>query len=166
MQLIRDTISTMEDSFLPINEGCFNHAKLVSRAWVKLPSITLPVDPDDYGLIWGERNEFLGRHEWTNSSWNSDWDDRNVCRHVKDHRQSYVGKLMSLNSDYSRKKEIVIRRMHLSDVLNHSEFTQPDDNYDPELSILCELNSGRFSKSTSALRYVRMHRAGQNSDFS
>ena len=147
------------------SEGCFNHAKLVSRAWVKLPSITLPVDPDDYGLIWGERNEFLGRHEWTNSSWNSDWDDRNVCRHVKHHRQSYVGKLMSLYSDYSRKKEIVIRRMHLSDVLNHNEFIQPDDDYDPELSILCELNRGRFSKSNSALRYVRMHRTGQNSDF-
>ncbi|MDA8778141.1 hypothetical protein N9M84_03200, partial [Candidatus Poseidoniales archaeon] len=161
-----DTIPTRGGFlFAHPSEGCFNHAKLVSRAWVKLPSITLPVDPDDYELIWGERNEFLGRHEWTNSSWNADWDDRNVCRHVKHYRQSYVGKLMSLYSEYSRKKEIVIRRMHLSNVLNHSEFIQPDDDYDPELSILCELNSGRFSKSNNALRYVRMHRTGQNSDF-
>ena len=166
----RDEVSHHPNSggFLIANPCTDNsEERLKNKTWTKLPSITLSLDPSDYGFIWGEGNQYSGRHEWTNTRWNGKWNNSGVTEFVYPHGDSpnLVGRLMKLHVQDDRLKEVIIRRLPIQEIYSHSEFITDRDFEFRKNSLVIKLNEGRFTTNSPRTRFAKLFRGGQRSEF-
>ena len=126
--------------------------KLRQLNWTKLPTISMPVDPLDYGFVWGDRYAYRGSEEFGNRSWNEPWSD-NVHRNVRDHEHNqYYGRFMGLEQHEERKSSSKAPNGRYTVIPNSQIYLMKT-----RISSSCDSTSS-FLKYT--LRYVKMNRSG------
>ena len=158
--------STLKGGFLIATPLVFDIEKLRQKAWTKLPSITLAIEPENYGIVWGDGLDYRGQHTYSTSSWNNEWKDKGVHKYVFEYKTgNMIGRLMSLSNDSRRKKEIIIRRLSLRNIILHKEFTHLRLDNIEKLDLIIKLNEERLTLTSDRLSYTKLTRYSTNGEY-
>jgi hypothetical protein len=158
--------STLKGGFLIATPLVFDIEKLRQKAWTKLPSITLAIEPENYGIVWGDGRDYRGQHTYSTSSWNNEWKDKGVHKYVFEYKTgNMIGRLMSLSNDSRRKKEIIIRRLSLRNIILHKEFTHLRLDNIEKLDLITKLNEERLTLTSDRLSYTKLTRHSTTGEY-
>ena len=115
----------------------------------------------------GESLTYNGDFKYTNGSWNDPWSDTGVHRSVYQFKSGTMfGRLMRLNNDSVRFKEVIIRRLSLKNMILHTEFDNISKDVNrAKLVLINRLNNERFSRTADTLTYCKIQRSGSRSDY-
>ena len=133
--------------------------RLRGMPWTKLPSVASGIDPTLHDFVWGRLEEF-GTGLEKQTSWTQDWKGKNVAKKVLPHAEdpSLIGRLMRLDDQEERLKELIVRRLPILDVYQHKEFEGVRSNNRRRAALIMRLNRERMTNASIRTRYARMER--------